>query len=189
VKIAEKNGVDMSRWRAVITHMIGRLIETPALDEQAARRGITLTWSDKHWFSIYVFRRAFRLLKEAGLPSKMLACSMRQGPLVGGTQHFWDVEKIAGDIVYTMPPYVLEPLFNRCGGLEFKEEVLYEDMPAEVLHKMSQIPYCIQSSDPNGMETDQFNAHPATVATAEMFSKASSGLEEYVAQRMAVVKS
>jgi transaldolase len=188
-KIGEKNGVDMSRWRAVITHMIGRLIEVPALDEQAARRGITLTWTDKHWFSIYVFRKAFRLLKEAGLPSKMLACSMRQGPLVGGTQHFWDVEKIAGDIVYTMPPYVLEPLFNRCGGLEFKEEVLYEDMPAEVLHKMSQIPYCIQSADPNGMETDQFNAHPATVATAEMFSKASSGLEEYVAQRMAVVKA
>ena len=188
VKIAEKNGVDMSRWRAVITHMIGRLIEVPALDEQAARRGITLTWSDKHWFSIYVFRKAFRLLKEAGLPSKMLACSMRQGPMVGGTQHFWDVEKIAGDIVYTMPPYVLEPLFNRCGDLVFKEEVLSDDMPAEVLHKMSQIPYCIQSSDPNGMETDQFNAHPATVATAEMFSQASSGLEEYVAQRMAVVK-
>jgi hypothetical protein len=79
-------------------------------------------------------------------------------------------------------------LFNRCGGLVFKEEVLADDMPPEVLHKMSQIPYCIQSSDPNGMETDQFNSHPATVATAEMFSKASSGLEEYVAQRMAVVK-
>jgi transaldolase len=188
VKSAEKNGVDMSRWRAVITHMIGRLIETPALDEQAARRGITLTWSDKHWFSIHVFRKAFRLLKEAGLPSKMLACSMRQGPMVGGTQHFWDVEKIAGDIVYTMPPYVLEPLFNRCGDMVFQEEVLADDMPAEVLRKMSQIPYCIQSSDPNGMETDQFNSHPATVATAEMFSQASSGLEEYVAQRMAVVK-
>jgi transaldolase len=188
VKIALKNGVDMSRWRAVITMMIGRLIETPALDEQAARRGITLTWAEKHWFSIYVFRKAFRLLKEAGLPSKMLACSMREGPLVGGKQHFWDVEKIAGDIVYTMPPYVLDPLFTQCGDLEFTEEVLNDDVPAEVLHKMSQIPYCIQSSDPNGMETDQFNSHPATVATAEAFSKASSGLEEYVAQRMAVVQ-
>jgi len=188
VKIGEKNGVDMSKWRAVITHMLGRLIEVPALDEQAARRGITLTWSDKHWITIYVFREAFRLLKEAGLPSKMLACSMREGPLVGGKQHFWDVEKIAGDIVYTMPPYTLDPLFTRCGDLEFEEEVLYDDMPAEVLHKMSQIPYCIQSSDPNGMETDQFNSHPATIATAEAFSKASSGLEEYVAQRMALVK-
>jgi transaldolase len=188
VKIALKNGVDMSRWRAVITMMIGRLIETPALDEQAARRGITLTWAEKHWFSIYVFRKAFRLLKEAGLPSKMLACSMREGPLVGGKQHFWDVEKIAGDIVYTMPPYVLDPLFTQCGDMEFTEEVLNDDVPAEVLHKMSQIPYCIQSSDPNGMETDQFNSHPATVATAEAFSKASSGLEEYVGQRMALVK-
>ena len=83
VKIGQKNGVDMSKWRAVITHMMGRLIETPALDEQAARRGITLTWSDKHWFTIYVFREAFKLLKETGMPSKMLACSMREGPLVG----------------------------------------------------------------------------------------------------------
>jgi hypothetical protein len=112
---------------------------------------------------------------------------MREGPLVGGKQHFWDVEKIAGDIVYTMPPYVLDPLFTQCGDLEFKEEVLCDDMPAEVLHKMSQIPYCIQSSDPNGMETDQFNSHPATVATAAAFSKASSGLEEYVGERMALV--
>ena len=168
--------------------MIGRLIEMPALDEQAARRGITLTWADKHWFGVYVFRKAFRLLKEAGLPSKMLACSMREGPIVGGTQHFWDVEKIAGDIVYTMPPYVLDPLFTRCGDLVFKEDILCDDVPKEVLHKMSQIPYCIQSSDPNGMDADQFNSHPATVATAETFSKASSGLEEYVAQRMAVVK-
>jgi hypothetical protein len=33
---------------------------------------------------------------------------------------FWDVEKIAGDIVYTMPPYVLEPLFTKCEDLTFE---------------------------------------------------------------------
>lgn len=188
VKIAEKNKVDMSKWRAVITMMIGRLTENPALDEQAARRGISLSWSDKHWFGIYVFRKAFQLLKENALPSKMLACSMRDGPVVGGTVHFWDVEKIAGDIVYTMPPYVLEPLFLKCENLTFEEEILYDDVPDDVLYKMSKIPYCIQSSDPNGMEIDQFNTHPATIATAETFSKASSGLEDYVGQRMAAVK-
>jgi transaldolase len=188
VKIAEKNKVDMSKWRAVITMMIGRLTENPALDEQAARRGISLSWSDKHWFGIYVFRKAFQLLKENALPSKMLACSMRDGPVVGGSNHFWDIEKIAGDIVYTMPPYVLEPLFNKCENLTFEEEILYDDVPDDVLYKMSKIPYCIQASDPNGMEIDQFNTHPATIATAETFSKASSGLEEYVGQRMAVVK-
>jgi transaldolase len=187
VAIGEKNKVDMSHWRAVITMMIGRLTEHPVLDQQAARRGINLSWADKHWLGIYVFRKAFQLLKENGMPSKMLACSMREGPLVGGKFHFWDVEKIAGDIVYTMPPYVLEPLFNRCEDMTFQEEILYDDVPDEVLYKMSKIPYVLQSWDENGMEIDQFNNHPATIATAETFSKASVGLEEYVGERMKVV--
>jgi transaldolase len=186
--LGEKNGVDMSKWRAVITMMIGRLTEHPELDKQAARRGLSLSWSDKHWLGIYVFRKAFQLLKENAMPSKMLACSMRDGPLVGGKYKFWDVEKIAGDIVYTMPPYVLDPLFVRCEDLTFDEEVLWDDVPAEVLYKMSKIPYVLQSWDENGMEIDQFNAHPATIATAETFSKASIGLEEYVGERMKVVQ-
>ncbi len=187
VAIAEKNKVDMSKWRAVITMMIGRLTEHPVLDQQAARRGITLSWSDKHWVGIYIFRKAFKLLKENALPSKMLACSMREGPNVGGKFHFWDVEKIAGDIVYTMPPYVLEPLFQRCEDMTFKEEILNDDVPPEVLRKMSKIPFILQSWDENGMEFDQFNLHPSTIATAETFSQASAGLEAYVGERMAAV--
>ncbi len=184
VKIAGKNKVNMGKWRAVITMMIGRLTENPALDEQASRRGITLSWADKHWYGIYVFRKAFALLKETGMPSKMLACSMREGPIVGGKMHFWDVEKIAGDIVYTMPPYVLDPLFNKCGDANFEEEILWDDVPEDVLYKMSKIPYAIQAADENGLEINQFNTHPATVATAKLFSQASAGLEEYVAKRL-----
>lgn len=187
VEIAKKNEVDMEKWRAVITMMIGRLTENPALEEQAQRRGIQLSWADKHWLGIYVFRKAFHLLRDNALPSKMLACSMRYGPLVGGKPHFWDVEKIAGEIVYTLPPYVLDPLFNKCGDLSFEEEILYEDIPYEVIDKMSKIPYVLQSWDENGMEVDQFNTHPATIATAETFSKASIGLEHYVGRRIAVV--
>jgi transaldolase len=187
VAIAEKNKVDMSKWRAVITMMIGRLTENPVLDQQAARRGITLSWADKHWIGIYIFRKAFKLLKENAMPSKMLACSMRDGPLVGGKYHFWDIEKIAGDIVYTMPPYVLEPLFQKCGDLQFKEEILNDDVPEEVLRKASKIPFILQSWDENGMEIDQFNLHPSTIATAEAFAQASAGLEAYVGERMAAL--
>ena len=187
VKIAAENDVDMSKWRAVITMMIGRLTEHPVLDQQAERRGIQLSWADKHWLGVYVFRKAYQLLNDNALPSKMLACSMREGPLVGGKIHFWDVEKIAGDIVYTMPPYVLDPLFNKCGDLTFQEELLFDDVPYEVLDKMSKIPYVLQSWDENGMEIDQFNDHPATIATAEAFSTASIGLQNYVGDRLAVV--
>ncbi len=187
IKIANENKVDMGKWRAVITMMIGRLTENPELDVQAARRNIILSWQDKHWFGIHVFRKAYRLLTEGGYASKLLACSMRDGPNVAGKYRFWDVEMIAGgEIVYTMPPYVLEPLWNRCGDLQFYPRI-HEEVPSEVLYKLSKIPYAIQAMDPNGLEITEFNDHPATVATAEAFAKASIGLEDYVGERMKIV--
>ena len=86
-----------------------------------------------------------------------------------------------------MPPYVLGPLFENCEDLTFEEVILYDDVPYEVIDKMSKIPYVLQSWDENGMEIDQFNQHPATIATAEAFSKASAGLEGYVKDRLDAV--
>jgi len=189
VKIAQQNGVDLSKWRAVITMMVGRLTERKALVEQAERRNIEMSWRDRHWFGIAVFRRAYRLLTEGGYVSKLLACSLRPGPLVAGKPRFWDVEKIAGGaVVYTMPPYVLEPLFEMGDDLVFKSEIEKEDVPQDVMDKMMKIPYCIQAYDPNGLALEQFNDHPATIYTAEAFTKATAGLEEYVGQRMALVR-
>jgi transaldolase len=186
IELAKKNGVDLSQWRAVITMMIGRLIEQPVLDEQAQRRGISLSWQDKHWFGIEVFRRAYRLLQEGGYASKMLVCSVREGPVVAGKKHFWDVEKLAGgDIVYTLPPYALNPLLEM-RDFEFRAEI-NDSTPPSVIDKMMKIPYCIQASDPNGLEVDQFNTHPSTISTVQAFSKGFTGLEGFVAQRRAAV--
>jgi len=185
IKIAEQNKVDLSRWRAVITMMIGRLTEQETLDIQAERKNIQLSWQDKHWFGIAVFRRAYRLLSEGGYASKMLACSMRVGPLVAGKMRFWDVQKLAGgDIVYTCPPYVLEPLFEIGDDLIFKPEI-EEDMPAQVMDKLLKIPFCIQAYDPNGLAFEQFNDHPSTVSTVAAFSKGFIGLEGFIKDRMA----
>ncbi len=179
--------VDHTRWRAVITMMIGRLTEHPALMVQAERRGINVTWQDRHWLGIAIFQRAYRLLKEEGLPSKMLACSMRQGPLVAGKARFWDIEKLAGDVVFTCPPYVLEPLFQIGDDLDF-ENIEEVEVPQHVLDKLLQIPYALQAYEPNGMWLEQFNTHPATIATVEKFSAALDGLEAYVGERVAVVR-
>ncbi|OQY26198.1 MAG: hypothetical protein B6I38_11695 [Anaerolineaceae bacterium 4572_5.1] len=185
VKIAQENGVDLSRWRAVITHMIGRLTERPVLDVQAERRGLKISRREKHWLGMAVFRRAYRLLNEGGYVSKMLACSMRNGPLVAGKMRFWDVQKLAGgDIIYTMPPYVLEPLFEFGNDMIFQSEIDNDDVPQEVMDKLLKIPYCVQAYDPNGLALEQFNDHPATLYTVKGFSEAAAGLEEYVGQRM-----
>ena len=184
IKLAEQNKVDLGKWRAVITMMIGRLTENEVLDVQAERRHIRLTWQDKHWFGIAVFRRAYQMLTEGGYASKMLACSMRVGPLVAGKMRFWDLQKLAGgDIVFTCPPYVLEPLFEIGDGLAFEPEIERE-APKDVMQKLLNIPYCIQAYDPNGLELEQFNEHPATIATVEAFSKGFAGLETFISERM-----
>jgi transaldolase len=184
IKIAEQNKVDLQKWRAVITMMIGRLTEQETLDIQAERRNIQLSWQEKHWFGIAVFRRAYRLLAEGGYASKMLACSMRVGPLVAGKMRFWDVEKLAGgDIVYTCPPYVLEPLFEIGDELIFQPEI-EQEVPEQVMAKLLKIPYCIQAYDPNGLELEQFNEHPSTISTVETFSKGFTGLEGYINEKM-----
>ena len=188
IEVAKQNGVDLSRWRAVITMMIGRLTEQETLDIQAARRHIELSWQDKHWFGIAVFRRAYRILAEGGYVSKMLACSMRAGPLVAGKMRFWDIQKLAGgDIVYTCPPYVLEPLFEFGDDLIFRPEI-EEDVPHEVMDKLMKIPYCLQAYDPNGLELEQFNDHPSTISTVKTFSKGFAGLEGFIEERIATLQ-
>jgi len=188
MQIAKQNEVDLTQWRSVITMMIGRLTEREALDIQAERRGIKLTRMDKHWFGLAVFKRAVRMLHDNGWPSKMLACSMRAGPLVAGRMRFWDIQMLAGgDIVFTMPPYVLEPLFEFGDNLNFRQEAIGEEVPAEVMNKPIKIPYVIQAYEPNGLSLEQFNNHPATAYTIGGFSKASQGLEDYVSKRLARV--
>jgi len=186
MKIAEKNKVDMSHWRAVVTMMIGRLTENEALDLQADRKNIKLSWQEKHWFGIAVFRRAYRMLTEGGYASKLLSCSMRVGPLVAGKMEYWDIQKVAGgNIVYTCPPYVLEPLFELDDSLNFRPEI-EEEVPQQILDKMLTLPYCIQAYDPNGLSLEQFNIHPATVSTVETFTKGFSSLEAFVGERMTI---
>ena len=187
IKLAEKSGVNLNKWRAVITMMIGRLTEQETLDIQVARRNIKLSWQDKHWFGIAVFRRAYRLLAEGGYASKMLACSMRVGPLAAGKMRFWDIEKLAGgDIVYTCPPYVLEPLFEIGDELVFESEI-EKEIPGEVLDKLMKIPYCIQAYDPNGLALEQFNDHPSTTSTVATFSKGFAGLEGFIEKRISTL--
>jgi transaldolase len=189
-QLAEQNGVDMSGWRAVITFMMGRLTEREVIDIQAERRGLRFTRAEKHWYGIAVFKRAYRLLYEGAYPSKMLICSMRAGPYVNGKQRFWDIEETAGgNLVYTMPPYVLEPLFSIGDDLDFDPDAIYRDVPAHILDKFMKIPFCIQSYDSNGISLEQFNTQPSTVYTVEGFSNAAAGLESYVSERLKLSRS
>ncbi len=187
LEIAKQNGVDTSRWRAVITYMLGRLIERPELMQQAEEYKVDFTEEDRKWFGIAVFKRACQLVGEGGYPSKMLLCSVRTGPRVDGKMRYWDIEEFAGaDVVFTLPPAAVASLFELEQNLVFDPGAIHRPVPPASLDKVLRLPYGVQAYEPDGMSPDQFNTHPATIHTVDEFSKASAGLEEYVGQRLAL---
>jgi transaldolase len=187
LEIAKQNGVDTSKWRAVITYMLGRLIERPELMQQADQHRLDITEADRKWYGIALFKRACQLLREGGYPSKMLLCSVRSGPLVDGKMRYWDIEEFAGaDVVFTLPPAALASLFELDRNLVFDPDAIDRPVPQASLDKLLKLPYGVQAYEPDGMSPEQFDTHPATIYTVSEFSKASAGLEEYVGQRLAL---
>lgn len=183
---ARKDGVDMFRWRSVITHMSARYGTLGDLMTQAEARGIELSEADIRWAELAIFKRGYRILEEKGYPNKMLMCSMRiSPPMNDGSAASWHIEKIAGgDVVYTCPPKYIGELMEVEDKLrDFDPEAIYEAPPKETMEKLLRLPYFVQAYEPDGMTRDEFNKQGALVATAAEFSKATRATVDFVAQQ------
>jgi len=185
LEIAKQNGVDLTRWRSVITHMAARYGDLGDLRREAESLGIDLSEADVRWAELAIFKRAYRLVKERGYPSKMLICSMRISPILNEKKYCWHLEKLAGgDIVVTCPPSFIEGVFEFMDGTEFRPQI-DEEVPRAVLDKLLRIPYFEKAYREDGLTPDEFNRHPALVATAIEFSRATDGMVDFVAKRLA----
>jgi transaldolase len=180
LEIAKKNGVDLTHWRSVITHMSARFEELGDLDAEAEKAGIELTESDRRWSSIAIFKRAMQYMEENNLPSKMLICSLRPGPTVNGNQELWHMEKIAGSpAVFTCPPKFISQA-DEFKNIDFDPDEWKKPVPDEVLEKLMKLKFFREAYDPKGMEPPQFNTHSCTTATAKSFSKSTDEMEKFV---------
>lgn len=185
LEIARKNGVDLTRWRSVITHMTARYGDLGDLRREAESLNISLSEADVRWAEIAIFKKAYRLLKERGYPSKMLICSMRISPELNGTKHCWHLEKLAGgDIVFTCPPSFIEGVFEHLDGTEFASHI-DEEVPRSVLERLLRLPYFEKAYEEDGLTPDEFNSHTALTATAKEFSKATEEMVGFVAAQLA----
>jgi len=185
LEIAKRNGVDLTRWRSVITHMTARYGDLGDLGKEAESLNIELTEVDVRWAELAIFKKAYHLVKERGYPSKMLICSMRISPIMNGKKHCWHLEKLAGgDIVFTCPPSFIEGIMDSLDGVEFRSQI-DEEVPKAVLDKLLRIPYLEKAYHEEGLTPDEFNTHPALRATASEFSKATEGMVDFVAKRLA----
>jgi transaldolase len=179
---ARANGVDLSQWRSVITHMEARYGDLGGLRDFAKEEGIELSEGDVRTAELAIFKKAYRTVKERGYPSKMLSCSLRLGPTVDGKTRIWHLEeKAGGDIIVTLPPPLIDELlfFPAPGDITYDGGRILADPPEDVMDKLLRVPYFERAYREDGYTRDEYNTHPALVKTAEQFSKATNGMVDF----------
>jgi transaldolase len=177
LETARKNGVDLSKWRSVITHMEGRFGNLGGLKDFAAEKGIELSDGEIRLAELAIFKKAYKYLKDNNLPSKMLSCSLIIGPTVDGQNRIWHLEEKAGaDIVMTCPPTFIDKVLFLPGveKISIEKDRILEDIPQDLMDKLMRVSYFEKGYSADGYSRDEYNTHPALQKTAEQFSKATN---------------
>jgi transaldolase len=186
---AHRRGTDLKYWRSCAVMMLGRYEDHPLFQAQANERGITLTPADLRWAGIAIFRKAHRLYRERGYPTKLMAASMRVGPTVDGVVRVWHLEKLAGaNAVLTVFPNILEGFMLGYGAAALPSRI-DEPVPADVLDRLLRIPYFSEAYDEGGMTPEQFVSHPALQVTAASFAESMAKIEAFAAAVLKGVKA
>lgn len=159
--IARRDGIDLSRWRAVFTFMAGRFGAEPELARQAASHGDTLTPLDIRWAEVAIARRLASVLAAAGQPLKLLLCSLQLDDWGDGPRCL-HLEATAGaDCVFTFSPPALAGLLAAPGVPALDAAVADTPVPPALLARLTALPYFRACYEPGGMAPDDFSDHPA----------------------------
>jgi len=181
---ARKNRVDLSKWRSVVTMMLGRLEDHPAFAEQCKAAGIDLTPEKKRYAGLAVFKKAVKLFKDRSYESKMLAASMRTGPKVGGREKVWHLEHLAGgNVVLTVFPNVFEGLLAGYDPGEIKPHI-NDEVPQAVIDELLKTEYFRQAYNEDGLKPNQWINYAPVVATAKQFADSTNEMEAWIGEMM-----
>lgn len=178
---AKAAGVDLSKWRSVITHMSARLGELSDWKTEAKARGIELTLPEIRDGEEAVLKRAYHYGKSVGHPSKMLQCSMRveKDERTGKTvsRHIQDFA--GSDMVYTCPPGYIAGLMT--AGLEpFDPHAIDREPRKESIEKLLKLPSFRAAYEFEGMRPDEFAHFGSFKATETEFATATRQTVDFV---------
>ena len=182
LETAKKNGVDLSQWRSVITHMEGRFGNLGGLKDFAKEKGIELSDGEIRLAELAVFKKAYKYLIDNDLPSKMLSCSLIIVPTVDGENRIWHLEEKAGaNTVVTCPPTFIDKVLFMPGveKIKFEKDRILEPTPRDLMDKLMRVPYFERGCSEDGYTRDEYNTHPALQRTAEQFSKATEEMVDF----------
>lgn len=180
---ARAAGVDLSRWRSVITHMSARLGELSDWRTEAKARGIELSLSEIRDGEEAVLKRAYHWGKANNHPSKMLQCSMRveKDDRTGKTvsRHIQDFA--GSDMVYTCPPGYIAGLMAVQDELEAFDPKAIDRAPRqESLDKLMKLPSFRAAYEFEGMLPHEFAHFGAFKATETEFAAATRQTVDFV---------
>ncbi len=180
---AKGAGVDMSRWRSVITHMSARLGELGDWRTEAKARGIELSLSEIRDGEEAVLKRAYHFGKTNHHPSKMLQCSMRieKDDRTGKTvsRHLSDFG--GSDMVYTCPPGFVAGLMSAQAELEpFDAQAIHREPRKDSLEKLMKLPSFRAAYEFEGMRPEEFAHYGAFKATETEFAAATRQTVDFV---------
>lgn len=179
---AKAAGVDLSKWRSVITHMSSRLGEKGDWQKEAELRGIELSIPEIRDGEEAVLKRAYHWGKDNGHPSKMLQCSMRveiderTGKIC--SRHIQDFA--GSNFVYTCPPSYIHGLMKVEDELEFDANAIDRPANPDSVAKLMKLPSFRQAYEFEGMKPDEFALYGSFQVTATEFAAATRQTVDFV---------
>jgi transaldolase len=153
----EAAGGDTSRFSPVCSLMVGRLDDWVKV--LVERDDIALDPTAANWAGIAVFKRAYRVYRERGFRTRLLAAAYRH-------RLHW-TELVGGDVVLTMP-HAWQVRFNASGI----EPVARIDEPvdqASVDDLLRRVPDFGRAYEPDGLTVAEFETFGATARTLRGF--------------------
>ena len=182
IERAKKNGVDLSKWRSVITHMEGRFGNLGGLKDYGKEVGVELSDGEIRLAELAIFKKAYKYLEDNNLPSKMLSCSLIVGPTVDGIDRIWHLEEKTGAAtVVTCPPSFIAKviLMPDVDKITFEKDRIHQDIPQDLMDKLIKIQYFVKGYAADGYSRDEYATIPPLQKTAEQFSKATNEMVEF----------
>ncbi len=179
IHLAE-SGTPRHGWRAVCTHMNGRLEDSAAFRGVIDKKNLNINAFELRTATEVVVKKAARLFVERDLPIKMLNCSARKHVNQKGEIVYPHIEMFAGGpVVYTVPPDVIGDVLVHYRNKSFKPNWNSEPDTATV-EKLNQVEYYRRSVDENGFAVEEFNEITSMVENMNSFQAAIRDMIQYV---------
>ena len=167
-------------WRAVCTHMAGRLEDSAAFRGYVNRMNLDISPLELRYASEAVVKKAAKLFVDRDLPIKMLVCSARKHHDSRNEVFYPHIDMFAGaPIVNTVPGKVFGDVMMAYRDREIPDN-WDREVPDDKIDKLSQVPYFQQAYHEYGFHVEQFDEIPSLIENEADFVGAAKEMIAYV---------